>query len=86
MTSRYELSELLSWLHEQIDANDPRNPKYAALWKQIDAIRQAWLFTVECEARNKILKKIIEDDRGISADILIKRRRGGLASTLDSKA
>ena len=36
-----DVDEMLIWLHGQIDPHNPRDPKYAELWKQIDAIRQA---------------------------------------------
>jgi hypothetical protein len=33
--------EALLYLHQQIDPHDRLNPKYALLWKQIDAIHKA---------------------------------------------
>ena len=36
-----DVDELLTYLHSQIDPHDRLNPKYAKLWQQIDAIRQA---------------------------------------------
>ncbi len=33
--------DALDFLHKQIDQNDRLNPKYASVWRQIEAIRRA---------------------------------------------
>jgi hypothetical protein len=33
--------EMLAYLHGQIDPRDRANPKYALLWKQIEAVNKA---------------------------------------------